>query len=48
VHHSERLRDRFLAAGMSTEDLTELRAMLTDPSFLATSSVFYTVQGRRS
>jgi SAM-dependent methyltransferase len=48
VHHSERLRDRFLAAGLSTADLSGLRAMLTDPSFQATSSVFYTVQGRRS
>lgn len=48
VHHSERLRDRFLAAGMTADELAELHATLTDPSFLAASSVFYTVQGRRS
>jgi SAM-dependent methyltransferase len=48
VHHSERLRDRLLAAGLTAAELAELRAVLTDPSFLATSSVFYTVQGRRS
>ena len=29
-------------------ELADLRTMLTDPSFLATSSVFYTVSGRRS
>jgi SAM-dependent methyltransferase len=48
VHHSERLRDRLLAAGLTAADLAELHVVLTGPSFLATSSVFYTVQGRRS
>jgi ubiquinone/menaquinone biosynthesis C-methylase UbiE len=47
-HHSERLRDRLLAAGMTADELADLRAVLSDPSFLAASSVFYTVQGRRS
>lgn len=47
VHHSERLRNRLVAAGLTESDLSDLAALLADPSFLATSSVFYTVQGRR-
>jgi SAM-dependent methyltransferase len=47
THHSRHLRDRFVAEGMTDEELADVRQLLADPAFLATSSVFYTVQGRR-
>lgn len=47
THHSRHLRDRFVAAGMTDGELADVRTLLADPAFLATSSVFYTVSGRR-
>ncbi|WHT22863.1 methyltransferase domain-containing protein [Crossiella sp. CA-258035] len=47
INHTHRLRELLLAAGMTEQDLTELRALLTHPGFRAASPVFYSVQGRR-
>ncbi|MGO1052078.1 class I SAM-dependent methyltransferase [Crossiella sp. CA198] len=47
LNHTYRLREPLLAAGLTEHDLTELRALLTDPGFRAASCVFYSVQGRR-
>lgn len=47
INHIHRLREPLLAAGMTEEDLIELRALLVHPGFRAASCVFYSVQGRR-
>ncbi|GAA2786807.1 class I SAM-dependent methyltransferase [Crossiella cryophila] len=47
LNHTYRLREPLLAAGLTEDDLTDLRALLTDPGFRAASCVFYSVQGRR-
>jgi SAM-dependent methyltransferase len=46
-HHTHHLRDALLAAGMTEQQLEDVRTLLRDPSFRATSSVMYSVQGRR-
>ncbi|MDT0266544.1 methyltransferase domain-containing protein [Streptomyces sp. DSM 44915] len=46
-HHTRHLRSRLLAAGMTDEELAAVRELMRDPSFLACSSVLYSVQGRR-
>lgn len=48
LHHTHHLRDRLLAAGMTEAELAAVRALMRDPSFLACSSVLYSVQGRRA
>jgi SAM-dependent methyltransferase len=47
IHHTVHLRDKLIAAGMTETQLTELRALLTNPSFRATSCAIYSIQGRR-
>lgn len=47
IHHTFHLRDRFIEAGMTDRQLTEVRKVLTDPAFRASSCVIYSVQGRR-
>jgi SAM-dependent methyltransferase len=45
--HTRHLRDRFAAAGLTDADLAEVRDVMADPGFRATSCPFYTVQGRK-
>lgn len=47
VHHTHHLRDRLIAAGMTDEELAEVRGVMADPRFRATSCVVYSVHGRR-
>ncbi|MEU4804116.1 class I SAM-dependent methyltransferase [Actinosynnema sp. NPDC023587] len=47
VHHTHHLRDELVAAGMTDQDLHRVREVLADPSFRASSCVFYSVHGRR-
>ena len=47
VHHTHHLRDKLVEAGMTDEELADVRGIMTDPSFRATSCPFYSVQGRR-
>ncbi|WP_047871800.1 AMP-binding protein [Nocardiopsis sp. RV163] len=47
AHHTRHLRDAFVREGMTDERLAEVRALLADPSFRATSCAIYSVQGRR-
>ncbi|MDQ0994380.1 methyltransferase [Streptomyces sp. V3I7] len=46
-NHSRHLRDRLTAAGMTDAQLEGVRRLMDDPSFLAASSVMYSVRGRR-
>lgn len=47
VHHTFHLRDKLLAAGMTDRELDDVRAVLSDPSFMAVSCPIYSVRGRR-
>jgi SAM-dependent methyltransferase len=47
VHHTYHLRDQLIAVGMTDRELAGVRAVMADPSFLATSCLMYSVQGRR-
>ncbi|MFI6032367.1 class I SAM-dependent methyltransferase [Amycolatopsis magusensis] len=47
VHHTHHLRDELLAAGMTAQQLADVRAVMTDPEFLAVSCPMFVVQGRR-
>jgi SAM-dependent methyltransferase len=47
VHHTFHLRDRFVEVGMTDAELEDVRHLLRDPTFRATSCVIYSVQGRR-
>ncbi|GAA1248181.1 methyltransferase domain-containing protein [Kitasatospora nipponensis] len=47
VSHTHSLRERLLAAGLSEQDLVEVRAVMRDARFSAASAVFYSVQARR-
>jgi SAM-dependent methyltransferase len=47
AHHTRHLRDAFVAAGMTDGQLADVRALLCDPAFAATSCAIYSVQGRR-
>ncbi|AXB48000.1 class I SAM-dependent methyltransferase [Amycolatopsis albispora] len=47
VHHTDHLRDELLAAGLTERQLGEVRAVMTDPRFLAVSCPMYVVHGRR-
>lgn len=46
IHHTFHLRDRFIEAGMTDRDLREVRTVMADPRFRATSCAIYSVQGR--
>jgi SAM-dependent methyltransferase len=45
--HTIHARELFVAAGMTDRQLTEVRAVMGHPDFRASSTVFYSVQGRR-
>lgn len=47
LHLTYQLREKLIAAGLTEEQLREVRALMRDPSFRAASSVMYSVQGRR-
>jgi ubiquinone/menaquinone biosynthesis C-methylase UbiE len=47
VHNTWHLRARLVEAGMSDEQLHQLRTLMTSDNFLATSCIMYSVQGRR-
>lgn len=47
IHHTFHLRDKLLDAGMTDRELADVRALLTEPSFMAVSCPIYSVQGRR-
>ncbi|MGH3766333.1 MAG: class I SAM-dependent methyltransferase [Pseudonocardiaceae bacterium] len=47
IHHTFHLRERFIAAGMTDRQLADVRTLLADPTFRASSCVIYSVQGRR-
>lgn len=47
IHHTHHLRDRLIAAGMTDGELAEVRSVLADPGFRASSCVLYSVHGRR-
>lgn len=47
IHHTHHLREKFLAAGMTDQQLAEVRQVMTDPAFRAMSCPIYSVQGRR-
>lgn len=47
MHHTRHLRDEFVAAGLTDEELAAVRDVMTHPDFLATSCPIYSVQGRR-
>ncbi|WP_349253342.1 methyltransferase domain-containing protein [Saccharopolyspora erythraea] len=47
VNHTYQLRDGLVSVGMTDEELAEVRAVMRDPSFRASSSVMYSVQGRK-
>jgi SAM-dependent methyltransferase len=47
IHHTVHLRAQLIDAGMTDEQLAELRRLLTTPNFKATSCAIYSVHGRR-
>ncbi|MFR9728433.1 class I SAM-dependent methyltransferase [Saccharopolyspora sp. MS10] len=47
AHHTEHLRDQLLAAGMTGPELTRVREVMLHPDFRATSSLMYSVHGRK-
>jgi SAM-dependent methyltransferase len=47
IHHTFHLRDQFVKAGMTDQQLAAVRQLLTDPILRVTSPVIYSVQGRR-
>jgi SAM-dependent methyltransferase len=47
AHHTRHLRDQFVREGMTDRQLADVRALLADPGFRASSCVVYSVQGRR-
>lgn len=48
AHTTVRLRDGLVAVGMTDRQLAEIRDLFTHPGFRASSSVFYSVRGRRA
>ncbi|MFI9449990.1 class I SAM-dependent methyltransferase [Amycolatopsis sp. NPDC052450] len=48
IHHTHHLRDKLVAAGMTDDELAEVRAVMADPGFRASSCVVYSVHGRRA
>jgi SAM-dependent methyltransferase len=47
AHHTRHLRDAFVAAGFSDDDLARVREVMAHEDFRACSCLFYTVRGRR-
>ncbi|WP_243787960.1 class I SAM-dependent methyltransferase [Saccharopolyspora gloriosae] len=47
VHRVEHMRDGLLAAGMTESELARLRTVTMHPDFRATSSLMYSVHGRK-
>jgi hypothetical protein len=47
AHTTHMLRDKLIAAGMTHDQLADVRTLLADRRFLATSPVIYSVHGRR-
>ncbi|MEU5849132.1 class I SAM-dependent methyltransferase [Saccharopolyspora shandongensis] len=47
LHHTYHLRDGLLSVGMTDDELQAVRAVMLHPSFRASSSVMYSVQGRK-
>ncbi|MGH3478027.1 MAG: class I SAM-dependent methyltransferase [Nocardioidaceae bacterium] len=47
IHHTFHLRDQLIDAGMTDQQLADVRRLLADPGFRASSCVIYSVQGRR-
>ncbi len=47
IHHTYHLREKFLAVGMTDQQLADVREVMADPSFRAVSCPIYSVQGRR-
>jgi SAM-dependent methyltransferase len=47
LHHTFHIRDQLINAGMTEAQLAEVRALLTNPAFTASSCAIYSVQGRR-
>lgn len=48
VSHTHHLREGLLAAGMTEQELAQVRAVMLDPAFRATSSLMYSVHGRKA
>lgn len=46
-NHTHQLRDGLVSVGMTDEELVQVRAVMRDPSFCATSSIVYSVQARK-
>ena len=46
-NHTHHLRDALVAAGMTDEELAQVRAAMRDPSFRSSSGIVYSVQGRK-
>ncbi|GGZ40039.1 methyltransferase [Streptomyces inusitatus] len=47
IHNTHHLRTRFLAVGVTDEDLRAARRVMSHPHFLAASCLMYSAQGRR-
>lgn len=47
IHHTFHLRDRFIQAGMTDDQLESVRRIMAAPTFRAASCAIYSVQGRR-
>lgn len=48
AHTTVRLRDGLVAVGMTDRQLAEVRELFEQPGFRASSSVYYSVRGRRA
>ena len=48
AEHTRNLRAGLLAAGMTDDELAQVRAITSDPNFRASSSVMYSVHGRKA
>ena len=47
INNTFHLRDQFIKAGMTDQQLADVRALLADPTFRAASCAIYSVQGKR-
>ncbi|MFD0526932.1 hypothetical protein ACFQ1I_06120 [Kitasatospora arboriphila] len=47
IHNTRHLREPLLRAGLTEDELAELREILVHPDFRACSNLVHTVQGRR-
>lgn len=46
-NHTHQLRDGLVASGMTDQELADVRTVMNNPSFRATSSVLYSVRARK-